>query len=790
MEIIPEFYTSPLPPCLNGQGKLAEPPAIFCMGQHDLILLLGDLPFLHQFPSFVFHIVLIGADDIEPDLVLSLGDQLKGIRPQIGDIAAPGAVRKGQLPLIVGKMGIAQGGAVLQFSDREVELLQIIGCEQAQHGGFIVLPGGDGAVAHTEAIVIFLHRHRVILGAAKAIGIQRKLLISCVGLPVEGLLLFCEEIGRFAVCLRHQFQSGGSLRGHRVLLQLGLGRGRLRAAVRRGILPGTAGHRKSQQDTAEQKTESAAEESSAESTASGNDNKDSSGSGENHTEQSTENTTENSTEDTTEETQPTAKCTCKEKCSQYAVDEDCEVCAKDYKECAYINPSVKITINTPSGWHNDTTKVTVKVEDTIVSGNFTIQTVKAKVGQNGSWTDITEDMYIEISENSTIYVQVTDQKGKTYEKKRYIKCFDFTKPTLNAAVSDGLLSIQAHDTDSGIKAIYVNGYEFTEHTNGALNIRLQQFDAGYQYFTISAMDNAGNTSEIYKTANPYYTDPENKDSNEKDPAQQLPVDASATKPSSATAQVTEHTKTDVNGNTVSQTGSGTTSSSSATTKQSPSAGDTSKDADQSSDSQTSEKGKEFYTIQTASEKVFYLVIDRDGEDEKVYFLTEVSENDLLNTTTDNSETLPKNSAALESAIPTKDSALSNNNADTTGDKTQGAESVEDSTEDSTEDTSEPKENTAKADGSGFTYILMGIAAVAVIGVVYVVKSKKKKENFIDEDEDEDELDEDYDYDDEEETEQDSDEAFINGGDDAESVDTDENDNEDNNNENDEEDGEE
>ena len=315
------------------------------------------------------------------------------------------------------------------------------------------------------------------------------------------------------------------------------------------------------------------------------------------------------------------------------------------------------------------------MDDTIVSGNFTIQTVKAKVGQNRSLTDITEDMYIEISENSSIYVQVTDQKGKTYEKNRYIKCFDFTKPTLNATVSDGLLSIQAHDTDSGIKAIYVNGYEFTEHTNGALNIRLQQFDAGYQYFTISAMDNAGNTSEINKTANPYYTDPENKDSSEKDPALLLPVDASATKPSSATAQITEHTKTDVNGNTVSQTGSGTTSSSTGTSaKQSPSTGDTSKDTDQSSDSQTSEKGKEFYTIQTASEKVFYLVIDRDGEDEKVYFLTEVSENDLLNTTTDNSETLPKNSAALESAIPTKDSALSNNNADTIGEKKQGTES--------------------------------------------------------------------------------------------------------------------
>mgnify|MGYP000920725192 CR=1 FL=1 len=523
------------------------------------------------------------------------------------------------------------------------------------------------------------------------------------------------------------------------------------------------------EDTAEQKTESAAEESSAESTASGNDNKDSSGSGENHTEQSTENTTENSTEGTTEETQPAAKCTCKEKCSQYAVDEDCEVCAKDYKECAYINPSVKITINTPSGWHNDTAKVIVKVEDTIVSGNFTIQTVKAKVGQNGSWTDITEDMYIEISENSTIYVQVTDQKGKTYEKNRYIKCFDFTKPTLNAAVSDGLLSIQAHDTDSGIKAIYVNGYEFTDHTNGALNIRLQQFDAGYQYFTISAMDNAGNISEIYKTANPYYTDPETKDSNEKDPAEQLPVDASATQPSSATAQVTEHTKTDSNGNTISETGNGTGTGTSST-KQSPGTGDTTGSTEKNSESSTSEQGKEFYTIQTASEKVFYLVIDRDGDEEKVYFLTEVSENDLLNTTSDKSETLPKNSAALESAIPIKDAALDNNNTDATGNKKQDAETVEENTEDSTEEGSEPETTEQKQDGSGFSYLIMGIAAAAVIGVVYVIKAKKKKENFIDDDEDELEDDYEEDYDDEDGEEADPDEEFMKNTD-AEETDT-------------------
>ena len=300
-----------------------------------------------------------------------------------------------------------------------------------------------------------------------------------------------------------------------------------------------------------------------------------------------------------------------------------------------------------------------------------------------------------------------------------------------------------------------------------MNIRLLQFDAGYQYFTISAMDNAGNISEIYKTANPYYTDPETKDSNEKDPAEQLPVDESETKPSSASAHFTEQTITDSNFNTISQTGTGTGTSS---TKQSPSTGDTTDSADKSSESSTSEQGKEFYTIQTASEKVFYLVIDWDGDEEKVYFLTEVSENDLLNTTSDNSETLPKNSAALESAIPVKDAALDNNNTDATGNKKQDVETVEENTEDSTEEGSEPETTEQKQDGSGFSYLIMGIAAVAVIGVVYVMKAKKKKENFIEDDEDELEDNYEEDYDDEDGEEADLDEEFMKNTD-AEETDT-------------------
>ena len=448
---------------------------------------------------------------------------------------------------------------------------------------------------------------------------------------------------------------------------------------------------------------------------------------------------------------PEPECTCKEKCTQYSADKDCEVCKGDFSLCEYVNPNVKITISTPSGWHNDTTKVHISVEDVAHSGNFSIKTVQAKVAQNGSWTDITEDMYVEISENATVYVLVTDQRGKTYEKNRYIRCFDFTKPTLNAAVSDGLLSVQSHDMDSGIKAVYVNGYEFTELTNGVLNIRLQQFDAGYQYFTISAMDNAGNMSEVYKTANPYYTNPEKADGNEKNPAEQLPVNAQATKPSSATAQVTEHTKTDSDGNTVSE------NSLAEQKKQAMAEAAASEKKEEAGEKEKSETGKEFYTIQTASEKVFYLIIDRDGEEEVVYFLTEVTENDLLNVTADNSDTLPQNSAALESAIPVTEGALPNNN----GEQETEEEAAEEAAEDGEENTEEPEPEPEKTgENPAATYIILGLVAVVAIGGGYYFKvAKKKKEEFLDEDDDEEE----EEYEDDEENEEKEDDFFEDDG---------------------------
>ena len=526
-------------------------------------------------------------------------------------------------------------------------------------------------------------------------------------------------------------------------------------------------------------TESSTEESSAEQET-GSDEE------ENATGQETEGSTEESaadqgTEDGTEEGQggqtengtdggivsdndAEPVCTCEDRCGAYEYDRSCKVCVEDHRLCAYKRPNVSISINRPDGWFNDTVAVTFRVADVAHTGNFEVAKIQAKVGQNGSWTDVTEDQKLDISENCTVYVQVTDQKGNTYEKNRAVRCFDTTKPTLNAAVSDGLLSVQVHDTDSGAKAVYVNGYEFTELTNGTLNIRLQQFDAGYEYFTIAAMDNAGNMSEIYKTKNPYYKDP--ADEGDENPAGQLPINAEATRPGSATGTVTEHTKTDSSGSTVSG------DSLSEQKKQAMAEADAAEKEESGEEEESEEKekgqtgqGKEFYTIQTASDKVFYLIIDRDGEEEMVYFLTEITENDLLNVTSDNSETLPKNSAALESAIPTEEGALPNNNGEMPGDTERAEENPEG--EEDTENTEETEgieepEPEEKAEGPdpAISYILMGALVIAFIGGAYYFKAvRRKKEDFI-EDEDEDEEDEEELEDEDEEPEDSAEEDFF------------------------------
>lgn len=303
------------------------------------------------------------------------------------------------------------------------------------------------------------------------------------------------------------------------------------------------------------------------------------------------------------------------------------------------------------------------------------------------------------NDENAITVKAEDGKGD-----------DAGKPTVSAAIQNGLLSIQAQAGNSGIRAIHVNGYEFTDITEGALNIRLQQFDTGYQYFTIQAADQAGNLSEVYKVSNPYYTEPQTEQGNSSDSESsvgQLPQSASATAPTEAKATVTEHTDTV-------ESGIGNN-------------GDTAEAADAAQE-QSEDGGKEFYTIQTDSEKVFYLIINKEQTEDNVYLLTEVSENDLLNFTEGTTQTLPQNAATSESALP-GGSIQPDESEDTDG--TGEPEDTKDSGGEESQDKEEGNSNTG-------TYAIMAVVLLAVGGAYYYFKIARGRQTSFEMEEDEDE----------------------------------------------------
>ena len=87
-----------------------------------------------------------------------------------------------------------------------------------------------------------------------------------------------------------------------------------------------------------------------------------------------------------------ATCICVLFFQESSVNEICEVCKKEYLKCAYAVSNVKISIETPEGWNSGSTKM----EDLMDSGNYNIQSVQAKISQNGSWMDIMEEKKVEI----------------------------------------------------------------------------------------------------------------------------------------------------------------------------------------------------------------------------------------------------------------------------------------------------------------------------------------------------------------------------------------------------------
>lgn len=222
--------------------------------------------------------------------------------------------------------------------------------------------------------------------------------------------------------------------------------------------------------------------------------------------------------DTPTEPEPPAepeKCTCTDKCAAGAVNTGCEICKNDLTKCEgkepeVVDPKFTISILAPDGWYTNRANVEIRIKDVNKTG---WDTVEAKINSGGSWIDLTDDLVdkdkvsLEISENCTIYVTVTDKNGKSHTKNRYIEVFDREAPTIRAGIEGELLRVEASDDLSGVDKIYVCGNSFSKLNNGTLDIRLKDYADNYEQITIQATDRAGNKSRMTQLNNPYYEEP-------------------------------------------------------------------------------------------------------------------------------------------------------------------------------------------------------------------------------------------------------------------------------------------
>lgn len=341
-------------------------------------------------------------------------------------------------------------------------------------------------------------------------------------------------------------------------------------------------------------------------------------------------------------------CICTNLCTEEQSNPDCPVCSKDYIGCKGVPPlqsEFSIDIVPPTGWKTKETAVEFVLTDQTGAG---FDKVEVKIEKNGNWQDMTGSLIqkgneyfgqVEIAENSTIYVSVTGKDEKVHEKSRYIECFDRTAPTVRAGVSGKLLRVQAEDDLSGVAAIYVDGEKFTDLVNETLDIGLQQLNSDVEEFAVQAMDKAGNQSRLVLVKNPNTQEPQKEQpeekeeqkkeeyvaqtQTEKEPCPEQPA-VSETKPSvssdttvSNASNQKNYTKPYVSATVPKQTDQREeiplTPNGQATVI----------------DHASGEDGKEFFTITTANNNVFYLIVDRQREEENVYFLNAVTETDLL-----------------------------------------------------------------------------------------------------------------------------------------------------------------
>lgn len=413
-------------------------------------------------------------------------------------------------------------------------------------------------------------------------------------------------------------------------------------------------------------------------------------------------------------------------------------------------PSYTITIVAPDRWHTRTAQAEIRLADNNGTG---WQKVEAKIERGGSWQDLTDDFAdrnrctVEISENCTVYVTVTDKEGKAHTKSRYIECFDRTAPTVKAGIDGKLLRVEADDDLSGIDAIFIDGERYDDLTNGTLDVRLRDLDDDYKQISVQAVDNAGNKSKTVQLSNPNYEDPKKDKDDEKKPSSSRPE---TSKPGTTTPETTTPAPTPTTPPASTTPGGTSKPSASTTGGSSASSGKQTSGTSSGKEEAPAEKepgepftegsgivtrdllydkatNKQFITIQGRGGSTFYIVIDYDApvneEEEQytTYFLNQVDEADLAELL---EESEPASCDCKEQcaagAVNTACPVCASNMTECAGKAPEPEKPQE------TEPPEPKPEEPEKKNGAGGALVLLMALALAGGGAFYYIKFVKNK----------------------------------------------------------------
>lgn len=200
----------------------------------------------------------------------------------------------------------------------------------------------------------------------------------------------------------------------------------------------------------------------------------------------------------------------------------------------------RIVLTAPGGWTNNNAAV-IKVSITDRS-NIGWQRIEYRMN-SGGWLDC-EDLFdqgkgeITVHDNGSFALRVTDPSGKTYEETATVTTIDLSAPTVTAEIYNQTLRIDVRDDLSGIGGVQVNSMLFTTVEGNVLEVELDQNMNKFEKLAIRAFDFAGNFSEPVTLENPHYEKPADPT-----PEPTTTPTAKPTKKPTATAEASEPEET-------------------------------------------------------------------------------------------------------------------------------------------------------------------------------------------------------------------------------------------------------